>query len=95
MNLDLPGLRYSSNETKSIYMNSLTADHDPNLLKLEILTGSNFVSVYSIMTLEFFTLKGQSTGRIEIPAEEVSLTLRTSVVLSSFTLGTKLEIEKS
>ena len=88
MNLDLQGLRYNSDDTKSIYMNSLTAEHDPNSLKLEILTGLNFVNVLSVMTLEFFTLKGQSTGRIEIPAEEVSL------IVNIFTAFGLISIQK-
>lgn len=74
MDLYLPDLRHRrSDEIQVVFMNSIMADHhdDPDALKLEILTGSDFVNVYTIMTLEFMTLKGQSTGVIAIPAEEV------------------------
>jgi len=72
MDLYLPDLRHRPDETKVVFMNSIMSDYqvDPDSLKLEIMTGSNFAHVYTIMTLEFMTLKGHSTGMIEIPAEE-------------------------
>lgn len=70
-NLFLPDIRYKPNETKSVFINSITSDYDPNSLKLEILTGANFITAYTTLDLEFFTLRGNSTGKITIPAEEV------------------------
>ena len=72
-NLFLPDIRYKPNETKSVFINSITSDYDPNSLKLEVLTGSNFITAYTTLDLEFFTLRGTSTGKITIPAEEVCL----------------------
>ena len=79
MDLYLPDLRHRPDETKVVFMNSIMSDYqvDPDSLKLEIMTGSNFAHVYTIMTLEFMTLKGHSTGMIEIPAEEVCIYLTT------------------
>ena len=69
----LPQLRYDPVDTNSIYLNSITSVYKEDSLKLEVITGrEDFISAYTILTIEFENLKGETTGKIEIPAEEVN-----------------------
>ena len=72
-NLWLPNLRYQPGCTP-IFMNSITSNFNEKMLKLEIFTGHKaFCPVYTILELEFENLGGSTTGKIKIPADEVSM----------------------
>ena len=71
--LFIPQLRYDPIGTNSIYLNSITSVYKEDSLKLEVITGrEDFVAAYTVLAIEFENLKGETTGKIEIPAEEVN-----------------------
>ena len=71
--LFIPQLRYDPVGTNSIYLNSITSVYKEDSLKLEVITGrKDFVAAYTVLAIEFENLKGETTGKIEIPAEEVN-----------------------
>ena len=73
--LFIPQLRYDPIGTNSVYLNSITSVYKEDSLKLEVITGrEDFVAAYTVLAIEFENLKGETTGRIEIPAEEVNST---------------------
>ena len=73
--LFLPQLRYDPVGTNSIYLNSITSVYKEDSLKLEVITGrEDFSAAYTVLAIEFENLKGETTGKIEIPAEEVNST---------------------